>query len=92
MKKASLATLLLTAAMLCACGEAAQPSTETTAAITEAATETTAEVVTEDPYADDRAAFDALPALDLGGAEFKKRTYPSTTGTESSGNAVPGRG
>ena len=70
MKKMRLAALITVAAVLCACGETAQTETETATTAVNELTETTVEETTADPYADDRAAFDALPALDLGGAEF----------------------
>ncbi|MBE6658875.1 MAG: hypothetical protein E7604_10610 [Ruminococcaceae bacterium] len=69
MKKMNIAAILLLSAVLSACGDAAQTNTETTAPISSETT-TTIEETTEDPYADQRAAFDALPTLDLDGAEF----------------------
>ena len=62
-----IALALLLGSVLSACGDSADAVTKTT----EAGTEGTKEAVTtEDPYAAEKAVFDALPALDLGGAEF----------------------
>lgn len=64
---ALLALTLLLGSVLCACGDSAGDVTKTTEANTN---ETKDAVTTEDPYAAEKAVFDALPELDLGGAEF----------------------
>ena len=63
-----IALALLIGSVLSACGDSAGDVSKTTEAGTADATKEA--VTTEDPYAAEKAVFDALPALDLGGAEF----------------------
>ena len=55
------------AASLAACGDAADTNISTSDAVT---TETEIHETTADPYVEQKAVFDALPALDFGGDEF----------------------
>ena len=69
-KQVSAAVLLLSlllSASLISCGNTASDDTKVTDG-SDAGSETAA--VTTDPYAEQKAVFDALPVLDLGGAEF----------------------
>ena len=66
-RTAIIAASLLLSLTVASCGDAATDNTKTDG---QTDTAQATEAVTEDPFADEKARYDALPALDLGGAEF----------------------